>query len=102
MAIPGFENSSNRRKEVLDFLSVAGNKCHQVSGCAGVRHGRQSSESQGGSMGNDGSLGCHRKEACDEPDETMRVLRTTHGHDWMLLGQHGMSIAGDRVAVSIR
>jgi hypothetical protein len=45
---------------------------------------------------------CRMYEVCDKLDETTRVLRTTHDRDWVLLGQHGTSIAGDRVATSIR
>jgi hypothetical protein len=47
-------------------------------------------------------LDCCMYEVCDKFDETTRRSRTARDHDWVLLGQHGTSIAGDRVALSIR
>lgn len=86
----------------VDLPSVADNERHQVSGCAGFGTEGRAVRVREEVLVTMEILDCRMYELCDKLDETTWVLRTTHDRDWVLLGQHGTNIAGDRVATSIR
>lgn len=97
----GFTYSKQHTRGV-DVSRDADNERHRMLCFARFQRGRQRSERGRKVLTTMKALNCRKNEACDEFEEIMGVLCTRQYYHGVLPGQHGMSIAGDRVATSTR